>query len=235
MTDVHSHILFDVDDGSSSIEESIALLKRLKEVGFNNVILTPHYIDGSDYSSLNDEKLEKLSILRTAIKENGIDINIYLGNEIFINDNIIEFIKKGNIYSLNNTNYLLIEFPFHNKILNIEDIMFEIRHAGYVPVIAHPERYTYFQEDYTLVDSLRESGVMFQANYASILGFYGKSTEKLLKYMLKKRYIDFFGTDIHHIKKSYVVDNFKKIEKKINKVAGKDYYKEIIANSNNLI
>lgn len=235
MTDVHSHILFDVDDGSSSIEESIELLKRLKETGFDNVILTPHYIEGSDYSSLNKEKLEKLSILREAIKENNIDINIYLGNEIFINDNIIELINNGSIYSLNNTKYLLIEFPFHNKILNIEDIMFEIMHAGYVPVIAHPERYTYFQEDYSLVDSLRESGVMFQSNYSSILGFYGKNAEKLFKYMLKKEYIDFLGTDIHHINKSYVLDNFKKIEKKIIKIAGTEYYKEICENCNSLV
>lgn len=235
MTDVHSHILFDVDDGSSSIEESIELLKRLKETGFDNVILTPHYIDGSDYSSLNKEKLEKLNVLREAIKENDIDINIYLGNEIFINDNIIELVNNGSIYSLNNTKYLLIEFPFHNKILSLEDTMFEIIHAGYVPVIAHPERYTYFQEDYTLVDSLKDSGVMFQSNYSSILGFYGKNAEKLFKYMLKKGYIDFLGTDIHHINKSYVLDNFEKIEKKIIKIAGTDYYKEICENCNNLV
>lgn len=235
MTDVHSHILFDVDDGSSSIGESIALLKRLKEVGFNNVILTPHYIEGSEYNSLNKEKLEKLKILRRAIEEVGLDINIYLGNEIFINDNIIDFIKNGSIYSLNNSKYLLIELPFHNKILNLEDIIFEIRHAGYVPIIAHPERYTYFQEDYELVDSLRDNGVMFQGNYSSILGFYGKSSEKLLKHMLKKRYIDFLGTDIHHIKKTYVIDNFKKIEKKIIKITGQDYYKEIISNCNSLV
>lgn len=235
MTDVHSHILFDIDDGSSSIEESIELLKKLKEVGFNNVILTPHYIDGSNYSSLKKNNLERINILKKAVVEKGIDINIFLGNEIFINDNIIELVKSGNVSSLNGTKYLLIEFPFHNKILNLEDIMYEIIHAGYIPVIAHPERYDYFVKEHELIDSLRDIGVMFQANYASILGFYGKSAQKLLKYMLKKRYIDFFGTDIHHVKKSYVVDNFSKIEKKINKIIGEEYYNEIISNGNKLV
>ena len=235
MTDVHSHILFGVDDGSKSIKESITLLKRLKEVGFNNVILTPHYIEGSDYCSLNEEKLEKINILREAIKENNLKINVYLGNEIFINDDIIDLIKDGSIYPINNGRHLLIELPFHNKILNLEDIMYEISLAGYVPVIAHPERYDYFQEEPELVDSLRENGVMFQSNYASILGYYGKKAKKLLNYMLKNKYIDYLGTDIHHAKKTYVIDNFKKIEKKIIKVAGEDYYKNIISNGNKLV
>ena len=68
MTDVHSHILFNVDDGSKSIEESISLLKKMKDIGFNNVILTPHYINGSEYCSKNKEKLEKLNELRDELK-----------------------------------------------------------------------------------------------------------------------------------------------------------------------
>jgi len=235
MTDVHSHILFGVDDGSSSIEESITLLKRLKEVGFNNVILTPHYIEGSDYCSLNEEKLEKLNILKEAVKESHLNINLYLGNEIFIDDDILELITNGSIYPLNNSRHLLIELPFHNEILNLEDIMYEIKYAGYIPVIAHPERYDYFQENYQLLDSLRENGVMFQGNYSSILGYYGKKAKKLIKYMLKNKYIDYLGTDIHHVQKTYVIDNLLKIEKKITKLAGKDYYKKIISNCNKLV
>ncbi|MBQ7140967.1 MAG: phosphoesterase [Bacilli bacterium] len=235
MTDIHSHILFDVDDGSSNIEESIELLKKLKSIGFKNVILTPHYIEGSDYCSLNQEKLEKIEILKSEIKKNNIDINIYLGNEIFINDNIIKSIKDGKIYPLNNTKYLLIELPFYNQILNLDDILFEITHAGYIPVIAHPERYSYFQENYKLIDSLRENGVLFQANYSSILGHYGKQAKKLLKYMLKQKYIDYLGTDIHHIGKTFVIDNFEKINKKIKKITKEEYYNQIINNCNNLI
>lgn len=227
MTDIHSHILFDVDDGSKSIDESIELLKKMHEVGFNNVILTPHYIDGSEYSCKNKEKKSKLNNIKKELLKQKIDINIYLGNEILINDSIYELIVNNSIHTLNNTRYILVEFPFHNKIINMEDIIYELKINGLIPIIAHPERYTYFQDNYKEVDRLRKEGFLFQGNYASILGYYGKESQKLLKYMLKKKYIDYLGTDIHRTSKMYVLDNFDKIEKEIIKITKKDYYNEI--------
>ena len=235
MTDVHSHILFDVDDGARNIEESITLLKKMTEIGFKNVILTPHYIKGSEYSSQNKEKLTKIKELQKELNNQNIDINIYLGNEIFINNEICDLIKVKHIYTLNNTKYILVELPFHNQIVNLEDIIYELKVKGLIPIIAHPERYAYFQNNYKEVDRLREEGFLFQGNYASILGYYGKQSQKLLKYMLKKQYIDYLGTDIHRTTKTYVIDNFKKIEKKIIKITKTDYYEEIKDNCNNLI
>lgn len=235
MTDIHSHILFDVDDGSSSIDESVELLKKMKDVGFDNVILTPHYIEGSEYHCENKEKKTKLNQIQEELSKQNIGINIYLGNEIFINNNIYDLIKNNIIHTLNNTRYTLIELPFHNQIMNLEDIIYELKLKGLIPIIAHPERYTYFQENYKEVDKLREEGFLFQGNYASILGYYGKESQKLLKYMLKKKYIDYLGTDIHRINKTYVLDNFKKIEKNIIKITKKDYYEEIKQNSNSII
>lgn len=235
MTDTHSHILFGIDDGSSSLKESIELLKKMKDTGFNNVILTPHYIEGSVFNANNIDKMNRYEMLLEELEKQNIDINIYLGNEIFISNNILSNIKRNQIFSLNNTKYLLIELPFHNKILNLEDIIYEIKIKGYIPIIAHPERYTYFQENKDLIDKLREEEVLFQANYASILGYYGKSSEKLMKYMLKKGYIDYLGTDIHHLNKLYVLDNFSKIKKHIIKYTGSDYFNQIIDNCNSLI
>ena len=235
MTDIHSHLLFDVDDGSRNIEESIELLKRMHEIGFNNIILTPNYIKGSEYSSKNKEKKEKYTKIKEELENQNININIYLGNEIFINNEIYDLIKEGHIHTLNNTRYILVELPFHNQIVNLEDIIYELKVKGLIPIIAHPERYTYFQNNYKEVDRLREEGFLFQANYASILGYYGKESQKLLKYMLKKQYIDYLGTDIHRTTKTYVIDNFEKIEKKIIKITKKDYYEEIKNNCNNIV
>ena len=235
MTDIHSHILFDVDDGSRDIEESITLLKKMKDIGFKNVILTPHYIKDTEYSSENKEKKQKFNQIKEALEENNIDINIYLGNEIFINKEIYELIKETKIHTLNNTRYILVELPFHNEIVNLEDIIYELKIKGLIPIIAHPERYSYFQKNYKEVDRLKEEGFLFQANYASILGYYGKESQKLLKYMLKKQYIDYFGTDIHRTAKTYVIDNFKKIEKQIIKITKNDYYNEIKENCNKII
>lgn len=235
MTDIHSHILFNVDDGSQSIEESIELIKKLKSIGFNNIIFTPHYIEGSEYNSENEEKLEKLELIKKELEKNNIKINVTLGNEIFINNNIYELLKDNVISTLNNTKYILIELPFHNEIRNLEDIIYELKIKGLIPIIAHPERYTYLQKNYKEVDRLREEGFLFQGNYASILGYYGKESQKLLKYMLKKQYIDYLGTDVHKIGKTYVIDNFAKIEKNIIKITKQDYYEEIKSNCDKLI
>lgn len=235
MTDVHSHILFGIDDGSRTISESIELLKKLKSVGFNNVILTPHFILDSTYNSNYEANIKIYNELKERLLNENIDINIYLGNEIFIDKNIPTLLEKNIITSLNGTKYVLVEFPMHNKLLNIEDILYEIRSKGYEVVIAHPERYDAFKEDYSIVDTLREDGFLFQSNYSSILGYYGKDSIKLLKYMLKRHYIDFLGTDIHRIEKTYVIDNFKKIEKHIIKVTGSEYYNKIQLNNNKLV
>ena len=235
MTDVHSHILFGIDDGSRTISESIELLKKLKSVGFNNVILTPHFILDSTYNSNYEANIKIYNELKERLLNENIDINIYLGNEIFIDKNVPTLLEKNIITSLNETKYVLVEFPMHNKLLNIEDMLYEIRSRGYEVVIAHPERYDVFKEDYSIVDTLREDGFLFQSNYSSILGYYGKDSIKLLKYMLKRHYIDFLGTDIHRIEKTYVVDNFKKIEKHIIKITGSEYYNKIQANNNKLV
>lgn len=235
MTDIHSHIIFDVDDGSKSIEESIELLRQMKEVGFDNVIITPHYIANTGYDATNDIKLEKLEILRNEVKKEKIDINLYLGNEIYISNHILEDIKDGNIYTLNNSKYLLFELPFHNQILNLEDTIYELKISGFTPILAHPERYDYFQDNYRLVDKLKEEGLLFQCNFASITGFYNKRSQKLMKYMLKKGYVDYLGTDIHHTYKAYTLEKFALIKKKIIKIAGEDYYNKIIENGNNIL
>ena len=235
MTDVHSHILFGIDDGSRTISESVELLKKLKCVGFNNVILTPHFILDSTYNSNYESNIKIYNELKERLIDENIDINIYLGNEIFIDKNVPTLLEKNIITSLNGTKYVLVEFPMHNKLLNLEDILYEIRSKGYEVVIAHPERYDAFKEDYSIVDTLREDGFLFQSNYSSILGYYGKDSIKLLKYMLKRHYIDFLGTDIHRIEKTYVIDNFKKIEKHIIKVTGSEYYNKIQLNNNKLV
>lgn len=235
MTDVHSHILFGIDDGSRTISESVELLKKLKSVGFNNVILTPHFILDSTYNSNYESNIKIYNELKERLIDENIDINIYLGNEIFIDKNVPTLLEKNIITSLNGTKYVLVEFPMHNKLLNIEDMLYEIRSRGYEVVIAHPERYDAFKEDYSIVDTLREDGFLFQSNYSSILGYYGKDSIKLLKYMLKRHYIDFLGTDIHRIEKTYVIDNFKKIEKHIIKVTGSEYYNKIQSNNNKLV
>ena len=235
MTDIHSHVIFDIDDGCKNLEESIALLKEMKKAGFDNVIATPHYIANSEYNSNNKNKLAQMKAIKKEIAKQKLDINIYLGNEVFINDQIANDIKKGNIYTLNNSKYLLFEIPFHSQILNLNDILHELRIAGFIPILAHPERYDFFQDNPQLIDQLKEEGLLLQCNYGSILGFYNKKSKKLMKYLLKKRYVDYLGTDVHRLNKIDTLNNIDKILKKISKIAGADYLAQILKNADDIL
>lgn len=235
MIDIHNHILFGVDDGCVNIDESIILLKKMQEVGFSKIVLTPHYIKGTKLVSNNLEKEYKLALLKEKLKENKINIELYLGNEIFITDNIVGLLKNGEVSSINNSRYVLIELPFENEIIGLVDILYELKYNKLIPIIAHPERYIYFQNDISKITKLREEGVLFQVNYSSILGLYGRKAKKVVKNLLKNDYVDFLGTDIHSMKKTYVLDNFKKIEKKIIRIVGEEKYNKIIENGKLII
>ena len=212
MTDIHSHLLYGVDDGSKSIEESLDILKDLEKCGFRNIILTPHYIKGSAYESPRRENVKRLNVLKNALIENNININLYLGNEIYIDDEIYELFKRGEITTLNNTNYALIELPMSGKYDEYKEIFQDLISKGCKVILAHPERYISFQEDFNKVYELERIGVYFQSNFDSILGRYGENAEKTMRRLLKEKKIAFLATDIHHKKHDYSKWNLAKQE-----------------------
>ena len=230
MIDMHNHILYGIDDGCKTIEESIETIKKMKKIGFNNIVLTPHYIEDSSFKANNNLKLERLEILKEELLKNNIDVNLFLGNEIFINESINELIINKEIRSINNTRYILIELPFNNQILNLDDYLYELKLKGYKIIIAHPERYTYFKDNYEEARKLYDSGVLFQVNYGSIIGQYGSSSLKLVKKLLKDDMVDFISTDIHKPSSS-LFDKFDDIKYKIIKIIGEDKFKDISYNN----
>ena len=230
MIDMHNHILYGIDDGCKTIEESIETIKNMKKIGFNSIVLTPHYIEDSSFNANNNLKLQRLEILKEELLKNNIDVNLFLGNEIFINESINELIINKEIRSINNTRYILIELPFNNQILNLDDYLYELKLKGYKIIIAHPERYTYFKDNYEEARKLYDSGVLFQVNYGSIIGQYGSSSLKLVKKLLKDDMVDFISTDIHKPSSS-LFDKFDDIKHKIIKIIGIDKFKDISYNN----
>lgn len=212
MIDIHSHILYEVDDGSKSIEESINILSFLSKIGYTDVILTPHYIEYSSYNKNKFDNEKKLKLLKNKLKENNVNINIYLGNEIYINNNILNLVKNSEISTLNNSKYLLIELPMNGKYDNYIEIFRELIENGYIVILAHPERYISFQKDFSLILELKEMGILFQCNIESILKKYGRGAYKLIKKLSKEKLINFLASDIHHIKDDYLyIDKAKKL------------------------
>ena len=214
MKDLHCHLLPGIDDGSSSMEESIALIKKMSEQGVKEILLTPHYIENSKYDCNNKDKKTYLATLKNRLKEEKIDITLYLGNEVFFTSNFVELLKKKEISSLNDSKYILFEFPMHEHYKSSQESLLKLISRGYVPILAHPERYKKFLENPDIAEEYLRMGVLLQGNFPSLFGKYGKGPKKLLKYYIKKGWISFLGSDTHH-DYSY---NLCKLEKKLHRL-----------------
>ncbi len=224
MLDIHSHILYGIDDGSKSKEESIELLKQLEKDNITEIILTPHYIENTKFNATVMKKKKLIKELEGCTK-----IKLYIGNEVYFSDNTLKLLKSKKISTLNNSRYLLIELPMFNKLKDIEEMVFDLMINNIVPIIAHPERYSYVQSNIKYLESLKKMGVLFQANYGSLIGQYGRKCQSTVKKLLKNNYITFMGTDIHHL--NYSV-NLEKSIKKLKKIVKNDQIVENITKNN---
>lgn len=225
--DVHSHVLYGIDDGSKNIDESIKILKQYQEMGFKNIIVTPHYIEETTYNINNNKKNEIIKKLNQEIKKNNIDINIHIGNELYISNDILKLLNKKEIATLNNSKYLLMELPMNNEISNLNNIIFELLSNDIIPIIAHPERYSYIQKNIKNAEELVNQGALLQINYGSIIGIYGKNAKKTTKKLLKNNLVSLLGTDIHH-PNSETYTNMDKIRKKLTKIVGEQKINELM-------
>ena len=170
MIDFHSHILPNIDDGSRNMEMSTKILEEAKQVGFTKIISTSHYIE-QYYETDENTRIELLEDLRKNTQNLGIEL--YLGNEIYVSNEIVQFIKSKKASTINNTRYVLFELPLNVKPMNAKEVVYRLIENGYIPVIAHPERYSYVKEDILYAKELAEMGTLFQSNYGSIIGLYG--------------------------------------------------------------
>ena len=216
MIDIHSHILPGIDDGSNSLEESMNIIKKAVNANVTDIILTPHYMLGSDYIVNNEEKKKLVSKLKNEIKKQNLPINIYLGNEVFVENDMDSLVKKGEASTLNGSKYLLFELPLNYVYNGIGDVLFNLGCEGYIPVIAHPERYAFLKENPSLIAELIDKGALFQSNIGSFLGTYGKKAKETAILFLKHHAITFIGSDIHHDKHDFYerIDECKNIMRK---------------------
>ena len=197
--DIHSHLLPGIDDGVKTWEESIEILKKLSALGFKKIVTTPHVI--SDYYP-NDNTIinSKLDELSEQLKVSDIDIQVTAAAEYMVDESFLDKIDNNDQLMCIGDNYVLIETPFINRPMILEEVIFKMKVAGYQPILAHPERYIYLQDDYSLVGSLIELGLMFQVNLVSLNGYYSKGAKKLAEYLIDNNMIHFIGSDIHNMK-----------------------------------
>ncbi len=224
MIDFHSHIVYDVDDGSETIEQSIEILKKAEKAGFTKVILTPHYME--DYYEFPASEIEeKIQLLRQKCQEEQINIELYQANEIYITNHMIDFIENNEATTINNSRYVLFELPMNEEPPNLLEVIYQLVENHKVPIIAHPERYAYIQKAPNRLLELIEHGVLFQTNYGSIIGQYGKEIQKTAKLLIEHNFIHFLGSDVHH--EGYIYEKMPEIREQLRKIIDNEKIEEL--------
>ena len=226
MIDIHSHILPDIDDGSDSLETSIHIVEKMARLGFQYMVATPHYITGSSFKCNNEKKSSLIKELQQELDKRNIPVTIFLGNEVYIDHDILSLIDKKEIAVINENKYLLIELPRNGKINDLNELIFTLRTRDIVPIIAHPERYICLQQNLSFIDDIVSHGALLQVNFESINGKYGKDAKKLALYLLKHKKLHFLASDIHH-EDSEFYSNFSSLKKEIIKLIGKEKFEEV--------
>ena len=153
MIDIHCHLIPNIDDGSKNVTETFEMAKRASELGYKGIFATPHYIKDAHETSSNDVK-NSVEVLNKLFKEKNIDCKVYVGNELYFTPDMIDLLKTSKVCTLGNSKYVLIEFPLNGTALNMQSVITNICQVGYVPIIAHPERYTYVQKNPKMLEEL---------------------------------------------------------------------------------
>ncbi len=194
--DFHSHLLPSIDDGAQTIDDTFYLINELKNLGFEQCITTPHIMK----SVWENTKMGIESNLTNTIIEldkNNIQIPLKAAAEYLIDSNFVKLFQSEPLLVLKD-NYVLIEMSYLNPPIQLYDIIFELQVEGYQPVLAHPERYTFYHYNFNEYEKLKNAGCLFQLNLLSIIGYYGVDVAKTAEKLLSKGLIDYVGSDVHH-------------------------------------
>lgn len=232
MIDFHSHIIPEIDDGSRSIEETMLLIKEAKEAGFSKIICTSHHME-SIFEFDETSRKQFLEIIKKGAKELGVDLEFYLGSEIYVSYDMVQLLKEKKASTINGTQYILIELPMQEVIPNFKKSIKDLIDNNYIPIIAHPERYQYVKEDPNWLIEYIKMGVLFQANYASIIGGYGKKAQTTVRKLLKNNMIHFLGSDVH--KAETIYPKMPIILQELRKILERDQLKKLTKTNASLV
>lgn len=199
MIDIHSHILPMVDDGAADVNTALEMLQKASEYGTTDIVLTPHFAANRHYINKSDKVTVLFSQLRDIKNYNHINIRLYPGTEYMMLGEEYYRKDKGHILTMNNTDYLLMEFPFNAGEDEIISGVNCILNDGLIPIIAHPERYHVIHIYPELCGMLVREGALFQMNKDSVSGGFGRQAEDTALYLLRHRLYAFAGSDAHNL------------------------------------
>jgi len=198
-TDIHSHVMYGIDDGAKTVEDTISLVKAMYNLGFRKMVTTPH-VSQDIYRNTKKGILQKLAEVRKIIADQKIDMEIDAAAEYMIDENFIALSESDEKLLTLYENRVLVEMSFMFETPYLSNALFIMQTRGYQPVLAHPERYNFYHHQLEKYDELKEKGCLFQLNMISFSGYYGEGVKKTAEYLFEKKMYDYCGSDVHHLK-----------------------------------
>jgi protein-tyrosine phosphatase len=199
LVDMHSHLLPGLDDGLKKMDETVSYIKQLYELGYRKLICTPHILSDL-YPNTKQTILPKLQEVREALAAAQVPMVVEAAAEYMMDHDFFEVVhhaKKEDLLTINNQ-YILVEMSYLAPSPNVEEIIFTLRMLGLTPILAHPERYSYYHHSFEQYERFKELGCKLQVNILSLSGGYGPHVKKVAEKFFKKKMVDFAGTDMHH-------------------------------------
>jgi len=194
--DIHSHLLHGIDDGAKTFEDSLMLVKALEGFGFSQFITTPHVMQHVWNNSADQIKSREAETV-IELEKNQLTLPFRAAAEYMLDDNFVQLFQSEKLLTLKK-NYVLVEMSYINAPIQLYAILFDLQVAGYIPVLAHPERYLFYHHNFEEYLKLKKAGCLFQLNLLSVTGYYGESITKIAEKLLQKGLYDFVGSDVHH-------------------------------------
>lgn len=194
--DIHSHLLPGIDDGARTFEDTLRLTKALQGFGVSQFITTPHIIQYV-WDNTHEQILSNKETTVVELEKNKITIPFSAAAEYLMDDQFVQLFQSHQLLTLKD-NYVLVEMSYINAPIQLYSILFDLQVAGYIPVLAHPERYLFYHKNFSEYEKLKRAGCLFQLNLLSVVGYYGAEITKIAEQLLAKGMYTYVGSDVHH-------------------------------------
>jgi len=194
--DIHSHILPGIDDGAQTFEDSLCLTNALQGFGTKQIITTPHIMQNF-WENNNQNIKANEDVTRKELRKNNNQIPFRAAAEYMMDDYFVKLFQSGQLLTLKD-NYVLVEMSYINAPIQLYSILFDLQVAGYIPVLAHPERYVFYHHNFEEYKKLTNAGCLLQLNLLAVVGYYGNGIAKIAEKLLQNGMYSFVGSDVHH-------------------------------------
>lgn len=205
--DIHSHILPGIDDGAESIEDAVLMLRKLKTLGITNFVFTPHVMN-EVWENSSDQILGKFHEFQFHVHEHPDlqDVSMRVAAEYMLDENFLKLLSNHDLLTVKE-NKILVELSYLNPSIQLFELVAEIIQKGYVPILAHPERYINFHQNQGMYCKLKSAGCLFQVNLLSLSNYYNKEVQDAALWLIRNNLIDFIGTDAHRVHQVQAIEN----------------------------